>query len=483
MGFDAGLVAIIFIFTEKDGIIVSVGIIALKVAIMKNSLNLGCKGLIALLLLLLAGLSWWSVSETELPRPARAADNYEAMLDRLHPLGIPQAEIVRCTDPRAKVQCRNGICTTSTDPQACLFYGGVAGPVTFTATVTATVTITPETPAADGTPTPVGAPTPAVPTPVVTPIPVPGANNLISNGNFEFGFYQVHQLGFEIPDVGNVPKDWGWYRNPAYGKYTITSNQTLGLECADDLTPETIELIRQQQAAANEGFGPIPGFSPPPPNNAASFQIQSSDQQDARIGIYQVVNVVPGRTYRLTMSGTIQIQEGAGTLQPTDPEAPREAQNHTVELFFDYRGGTDWKAIPQQEKIILPWKESEALFQEPEEDDDDTRDLITEEDPDEGLSRIEDFEVLVTARSSKLTIFIGSWRKWANWRSGYVTVDCVSLTPASGSGGGRVAPGGQPAAAGESGAGLPVTGSQTIPNYIITGQGLKESPRFGKIIR
>jgi hypothetical protein len=295
---------------------------------------------------------------------------------------------------------------------------------------------------------------------------------MIRNGNFEFGFYQVPQLGFEIPDVGNVPNEWQWYRNPAYGKYNISNNQTLGLRCAEDVAPDTAALILQRLEQANEGFGPSPGAAPTESNNAAVFQIQSSDQQDARMGIYQVVNVVPGQTYRLSMSGTIQIQAGAGTLQPTDPEAPREAQNHTVELFFDYRGGTDWKAIPQEEKIILPWKEDDVLFRY-ESDDDEGK----------GISEIEDFEILVTARTSKLTIFIGAWRKWANWRSGHITIDCVFMTPGTRLLGGGVA-GGQPAAAGQSGAGLPVTGEeQTVPSFIITGQGLKESPRFGRITR
>lgn len=434
---------------------------------MKKFLTLKIKGIITLLLILFSGLAWWGAYESDLPAPAKAADDYEAMMDRLHPLGMPAADFVRCTNPQAKFRCKNGICTTSTDPQACFFYGGVLGPVVFTATVTATVEASPTQ---EGTPAPAPAPPATTPTPVPTPIPVAVSNNLIKNGNFEFGFYQVPQLGFEIPDVGNVPHSWQWYRNPAYGKYNINNNQTLGLICADDLTAETQALLEQRQAQDNEGFGPIPGgASAPEPNNAAVFQIQSSDQQDARMGIYQVVNVVPGQTYRFSMSGTIQIQLGASTLQPDDPEAPREAQNHTVELFFDHRGGTDWKAIPQEEKIILPWKEDDVLFRY---DDD--------EDEGKGVSEIEEFETLVTARSNRLTIFIGAWRKWANWRSGYVTVDCVSLVPGNRLLGGGAA-GGQPAAAGQSGPGLPVTGEDyTVPNYIITGQGLRESPRFGR---
>jgi hypothetical protein len=230
---------------------------------------------------------------------------------------------------------------------------------------------------------------------------------LLYNGNFEYGFYQVPQLGFEIPDVGNVPNNWQWYRNPAYGKYNINNNQTLGLHCVDDLTPELVALLQQQAAQENEGFGPYPGYVPPEPNNAAMFQIQSSDQQDARMGIYQVVNVVPGQTYRFSMSGTIQIQSGASTLQPTDPEAPREAQNHTVELFFDHRGGTDWKAIPQEEKIIIEWKENDVLFE-----------YESDEDEGKGISPIENFETLVTARSNKLTIFIGAERSRTTYYGG-----------------------------------------------------------------
>jgi hypothetical protein len=35
----------------------------------------------------------------------------------------------------------------------------------------------------------------------------------------------------------------------------------------------------------------------------------------------------------------------------------------------------------------------------------------------------------VRAESDKLTIFLMGWRRWANWRTGRFTFDCVSLVP------------------------------------------------------
>jgi hypothetical protein len=37
----------------------------------------------------------------------------------------------------------------------------------------------------------------------------------------------------------------------------------------------------------------------------------------------------------------------------------------------------------------------------------------------------------VQAESDKLTIFLMAWRRWANWRTGRFTFDCVSLVPLS----------------------------------------------------
>ena len=239
--------------------------------------------------------------------------------------------------------------------------------------------------------------------------PVAGANNEIFNGNFEYGFFPVPELGFEIRDTGAVPNDWNWYKSNTYGKVTIYNNEGFGLVCADDTGLQ--EFIED-----NSGFGPIPGVGPSRrPNNSLSLHIQSSDEQDMRLGVYQVVDVTPGQMYRLTMSGTVQVQSGAGTLQSQDPFDPIEAQNHAIEVSFDHRGGTDWQAIPLDRRTIWNLEEEKLEFKVSETDED--------------IAEIQNFETFVRAGSDKMTVFITGWRKWANWRTGIFTIDCISLVP------------------------------------------------------
>lgn len=210
-------------------------------------------------------------------------------------------------------------------------------------------------------------------------------NNLIRNGNFEMGFYPVPELGFEPPDVGQVPKEWGWFKNSAYGKYNIYNLEGFGLVCPGDVELNALNL------------------------GALALHMQSTDQQDARLGVYQTVDVVKGQTYIFSISGTIQSMQGS-------PKGSDDG--HKFELVFDHTGGADWTAIPNEEWTRLPWGEYELEFE-----------TSGPEDPD--LATIEEYSTAVTAQSNKMTIFIAAWRKWADWRSVRFMLDCVSLVPAS----------------------------------------------------
>lgn len=259
------------------------------------------------------------------------------------------------------------------------------------------------------------------PPPAPLPAVVPGANNKIYNGNFEYGFYQVPQLGFEPGDVGNIPFYWGWYKSNTYGKVTIDNNQGFGIVCPDDVGAIQAfkSLPTQPDDPANDIFGPIPGVNPfLRPNNSLSMHMQSTDQPDMRLGVYQTVNVVPGQDYRFALSGTIQVQKGGKTLQSDDPEAPLEAQNHTIEVSFDPNGGTNWQAIPLEKRNVVQFNEYVLEF--------------SGDDPE--LATVQNYETVVRARTDKLTVFITAWRKWANWRTSRFIVDCVTLEPI-GSGG------------------------------------------------
>ncbi len=210
-----------------------------------------------------------------------------------------------------------------------------------------------------------------------------GLSNVVVNGNFEDGFYPVPGLGFEPPDVGQVPIGWEWFKNDAYGKYTIQNQEGFGLVCPAD---------------AAIGF---PDFG------ALAIHMQSTDQQDARLGVYQTVDVVPGVDYLFSISGTVQSMQGS-------PE--KSEDSHKVELVFDQSGGDDWRAIPNEEWTRLPWSEYDLEFK-----------VSGPDDPD--LATIEDYKTVVRARSNKMTIFLAAYRKWPDWRYVRYTFDCVSLIP------------------------------------------------------
>lgn len=235
-------------------------------------------------------------------------------------------------------------------------------------------------------PTPV---VPAAPEPQPTPVapapePARTTPNLIRNGDFEFGFYQVPELGFEPPDVGNVPVSWNWYRSQAYGKYDIDNNENFGIVCPDNIALDT------------------------PARNALGIYMQSTDQPDARLGVYQTVNVTPGVEYLFSMNGVIQVQKGGSS-----PDI-----NNRVELYFDHSGNTDWRAIPHEKWIQVPFREQELEFE-----------VSDEEDPD--LATVETYYSVVKARSNTMTIFLTAWRRWPNWRTTNFTFDCLSLAPLS----------------------------------------------------
>jgi len=135
--------------------------------------------------------------------------------------------------------------------------------------------------------------------------------------------------------------------------------------------------------------------------------MQSTDQQDARLGVYQTVDVVPGQDYLFSISGTIQSMHGG----------PEQSDfSHKVELVFDHTGGDDWQAIPNEKWTRLPWSEYELEFK-----------VSGPDDPD--IATIENYATIVRAQSNRMTIFIAAWRKWPDWRSVRYTLDFAALTP------------------------------------------------------
>jgi hypothetical protein len=334
--------------------------------------------MVLLLVLVLMGL--FLSQQVIKPGPVQAAD-IQPETTRLQSFDVPRREIVPCDDPTAQSLCGDGTCSTAAPDEfgACFLHGGVVGPADPNAQPTAQPVFPTATPIPSPTPNPL-TPTP-IPTLKLGPRIDPG-DNLVSNGNFEFGFYQVPQLGFEPPDVGNVPVSWDWFRNQTYGKYNIYNNQGLGLICPDDLDDEA------------EG------------KNSLSLHMQSTDEQDARLGVYQTVDVVEGQAYLFYMAGAIQVQPGGYS-----PD-----KNHNMLLYFDHTGNTNWQSIPHEKWLRAGWREQDLEFE-----------VSGPDDPD--LTVIQDYYQVIEAKSGQLTIFIMGWRRWANWRTGIFTVDCVTLVP------------------------------------------------------
>lgn len=357
--------------------------------------------------------------------PAKAADETEDVTKLLQPIDLQQEEPCDCSG-NTSLSCFSF--RTKQDAQKCYDYCvATVGEDIHGLDTDGDKRACESWPNATATPTPDPEVTPTLP-PFVEPTdefqgePTPEATetpqfipiNLVQNGNFEAGFYGVPELGFEARDIGFVPNNWGWYKNQAYGKYTIGSNETFGLNCPTDVT-------LQQKEDDDSIFGPIPGVEPLRANNTLALHIQSSDEQDTRLGVYQTVNVVPGQDYRFTMSATIQVQAEARTLEVLGPdgEVIPYAPNHTFELYFDHTGNTDWTAIPFEKWMNVPIPEEKLFFSVED----------TEKKGESALAVIYNFKTFVKARSNKMTIFITGWRKWANFRSTIFDIDCVWLSP------------------------------------------------------
>ncbi|MBI1881018.1 MAG: hypothetical protein HYR94_22790, partial [Chloroflexi bacterium] len=248
-------------------------------------------------------------------------------------------------------------------------------------------------------------PTPTATRPNATPYTDPALNdpvfrslvnadNLVTNGNFEADYYGVPELGFEPPDNGAIPTSWSWYRSQAYGKYNIYGREGFGLVCPDDFRLFTNSDL------------------------SLAFHIQSSDQPDARLGIYQTVSVTPGQQYLFAMKGFILAQPGSSS-----PDI-----NNRIEVLFDQGGGSNWQAVSHEKWTPLPWREQVLIFESTDSEVavDSATAEATEEAP---LTEIETYYTIVKANTNRMTVFIDAWRRWPNWRTTIFTVDCVSLTP------------------------------------------------------
>lgn len=205
------------------------------------------------------------------------------------------------------------------------------------------------TPSSEGTTA-----TPTSPPPTATPIPQP--KELLENGGFEGGFGD--------DGVAN-----GW---------TGFSNGQAGFVWYDD----TWDLVVQ------EG------------EHSQLLSIIDPAHNDRYVGIYQTVDVIPGKPYELNMHGLVRAN------------TPADQYGHRLYVGVDYDGATDWQAV--EDWVELPW---------------DQQPLVAEQ------FTLNSFSTVITPTAKSLTLFIRGHSKWPRTSEANFNLDNVSFLRVSESGG------------------------------------------------
>jgi hypothetical protein len=221
------------------------------------------------------------------------------------------------------------------------------------------------------TPTPVPTSTPVPPTPISSPgstaadltMPVamemepgPPEDQLI-NGDFEAGF-----------DDRGVAMDWRSFDN---GSVTVS------------YSPVTAAPL------VNSG------------DSAQRISVAEANQPDRHAGLYQQMEVVANQPYTLTLHG--QIRTGEGSTEAS-------SYGYRMQYAIDPAGGDDWRDVPAESWIELPWDEqpldSPAVTYLP-------------------------YTTVITPTSDQLTLFVRTWNKWPDPGLAEYTLDDVSLVGVS----------------------------------------------------
>lgn len=188
-------------------------------------------------------------------------------------------------------------------------------------------------------------------------------------------------------------------------------------------------------------------------SSAQRISVENAVEADRFGGIYQTAEVVPGEVYTLTLNG--QIRSGFGDVQAS-------GYGYRIQYGLDFKGGTDWRAIPADHWIELPW--------------------------DEQLLGGSEFEFStqtaeVTPPSDKMTLFIRVWNKWPIQSLAEYTVDGLSLVgPVPGKvmlvsvETGEMVEGSPPAQLGATGGEIPA--EEVLIDQPLPVTGLGDSPNF-----
>lgn len=178
-------------------------------------------------------------------------------------------------------------------------------------------------------------------------------DELLENGSFEEGF-----------DSSGVGEGWGSFKSNA---------AVIGF------SPETAEIYVKDGESAQK---------------ISVDNVQASDQY---AGIYQTVTVIPGETYTFTLNG--QIRSPLGDIQES-------SYGYRVQYAVDDAGGADWRDVPAEDWVELPWDEQLIGSQ-----------TIT-------YSR---HMASLAATSEEMTVFVRTWNKWMAPGLTEYSLDSLSL--------------------------------------------------------
>ncbi|MCB9076967.1 MAG: hypothetical protein H6631_05220 [Anaerolineaceae bacterium] len=131
--------------------------------------------------------------------------------------------------------------------------------------------------------------------------------------------------------------------------------------------------------------------------SAQRISIDEGIEPDQYGGIYQQVTVTPGQVYTLTLNG--QIRSGFGDIIAS-------SYGYRLQYAIDYNGGQNWRALPSEEWVELPWDEQGFNADE---------------------FTFSEFSTQVTPTADTMTIFIRGWNKWPDQNLGEYTLDSLSL--------------------------------------------------------
>ena len=121
--------------------------------------------------------------------------------------------------------------------------------------------------------------------------------------------------------------------------------------------------------------------------HAQLIRIMGPGQPNRFAGIYQIVDVIPGETYTLTLHGVIRSSLANDNY---DPLAFR------VQWAIDEQGGTDWESIDWAEWTDPGWNDVQLDVKWPP---------------------MDAYVQQITPSTDKVTLFVRGWSKWAFFQS------------------------------------------------------------------